>query len=296
VVTIIGEADWRERRAAHEARVDEWLRAYRDRRQHGQKHPVEDFLFTYYSYRPARLRRWHPGAGVALQGASSGEHLTGEFGTDYRRRSDGTLIVDVDAVVARRAETLSWISTLLRRTAQRQSHFGCFGMHEWAMVYRQNADEIRHADWPLRLSPDDTAAVVDANRVRCSHFDAYRFFTPPARSLNLLAPSRANQPDLDQPGCLHANMDLYKWAYKLSPLAGSDLVADCFALTREIRALDMRASPYDLEALGYPPIRVETVDGRSEYAAAQRAFADRAEPLRMRLIEVCEQVGAPVTR
>ena len=30
-------------------------------------------------------------------------------------------------------------------------------------------------------------------------------------------------------------MDLYKWAYKLSPLVPSELVADCFELAREIR-------------------------------------------------------------
>src|SRR5262249_42454941 len=126
---------------------------------------------------------------------------------------------------------------------------------------------------------------VEANRVRCSHFDAYRFFTEPARPLNALRPTRENQPELDQPGCLHANMDLYKWAYKLSPLIPSELVADCFGLAREIRTLDMRASPYDLEALGYPPVRVETPEGRAEYITEQRAFAARAAVLRARLIE-----------
>ena len=33
------------------------------RRQRGVKHPVHDFLFTYYSFRPAQLRRWSPGFG-----------------------------------------------------------------------------------------------------------------------------------------------------------------------------------------------------------------------------------------
>ena len=86
------------------------------------------------------------------------------------------------------------------------------------------------------------------------------------------------------PGCLHANMDLYKWAYKLAPLVAGELVVDCFELARDVRALDMRASPYDLADLGYPPVRVETPEGRSEYAAAQRHFAERAAPLRDRLI------------
>ena len=39
------------------------------RRRSGVKHPVHDFLFTYYSQRPAALRRWHPGWGVALEDA-----------------------------------------------------------------------------------------------------------------------------------------------------------------------------------------------------------------------------------
>jgi hypothetical protein len=163
-------------------------------------------------------------------------------------------------------------------------------MHEWAMVYQQSADDIRHADYPLRLSPTGTDAVVEANRVRCSHFDAYRFFTEPARPLNLLQPTRETQADLDQPGCLHANMDLYKWAYKLSPLTGSELVADCFELAREIRTLDMRASPYDLLDLGYPPILIETPEGKAEYAGRQRDFADRAAVLRNRLIELLDHV------
>ena len=152
------------------------------------------------------------------------------------------------------------------------------------MVYRQRPDEVRHNAWPLRLQPGQIATAVEERGVRCSHFDAYRFFTEPARPLNVLNPTRETQADHDQPGCLHANMDLYKWAYKLRPLTSAELIADCFALARDIRALDMRASPYDLGDLGYPPLAIETAAGRAEYAAAQRAFADRAAPLRERLI------------
>jgi hypothetical protein len=129
--------------------------------------------------------------------------------------------------------------------------------------------------------------VVESLGVRCTHFDAYRFFTPAARPLNLLVPTRDSQPDLEQPGCLHAGMDLYRHAYKLSPLVPSDLVADCFELASEIRTLDMRASPYDLADLGFPPVRVETPEGRAEYVRAQRDFADRAAVLRSRLIDLC---------
>jgi hypothetical protein len=79
-------------------------------------------------------------------------------------------------------------------------------------------------------------------------------------------------------------MDLYKHAFRLTPMLPSELVADCFELARDIRVLDMRASPYDLADLGLDPVRIETPEGKREYAAAQRAFAERARPLRERLI------------
>ncbi|SDY56094.1 hypothetical protein SAMN05444365_102651 [Micromonospora pattaloongensis] len=285
---VLAAAIWRARREAHERTVDAWLTPHLQRRRTGRKHPVEDFLFTYYSHRPAQLRRWHPGAGVLLADATPDE-----FGRDYRAVAGGVEL-DTTAVLGRRAEAVSWIRALLAHTAARNAHFGCFGMHEWAMVYRQTPDEVRHNAWPLRLDPEQTARTVEQNRIRCSHFDAYRFFTAPARPLNLLSPTREAQLDNEQPGCLHANMDLYKWAYKLSPLVPSELVAEAFALAREIRTLDMRASPYDLSALGYPAVRVETPEGRAEYAAAQRDFAERAAPLRARLIEAIDRL--PVTR
>ncbi|MGW0503639.1 3-methyladenine DNA glycosylase [Micromonospora sp. NPDC003241] len=275
---VLDAADWQARRRAHEERVDGWLSGHLERRRRGEKHPVEDFLFTYYSCRPAQLRRWHPGVGVLLREADAVD-----FGPDYRL-VDGGVVLDTGAVLARRGESVRWIGSLLAATSARPAHLGCFGMHEWAMVYRQNQDEVRHRAWPLRLSPERTAEVVEERGVRCSHFDAYRFFTEPARPLNVLRPTRDTQHDHEQPGCLHANMDLYKWAYKLSPLVPSELVADAFALAREIRTLDMRASPYDLAALGYPPVRVETPEGRAAYAGAQREFAERAGVLRDRLL------------
>ncbi|MFI7022601.1 3-methyladenine DNA glycosylase [Micromonospora sp. NPDC049900] len=275
---VLDVADWQARRRAHEERVDGWLTGHLERRRRGEKHPVEDFLFTYYSCRPAQLRRWQPGAGVLLRGADPAD-----FGPDHRE-VDGALTLDVQAVLARRAESVRWIAALLTATAGRPAHLGCFGMHEWAMVYRQTQEEVRHRAWPLRLSPERTAEVVEERGVRCSHFDAYRFFTAPARPLNVLRPTRDTQHEHEQPGCLHANMDLYKWAYKLSPLVPSELVADAFALARDIRTLDMRASPYDLAALGYPPVRVETPEGRAAYAGAQREFAERAGVLRDRLL------------
>jgi hypothetical protein len=103
-------------------------------------------------------------------------------------------------------------------------------------------------------------------------------------------PRSDDRPAFEQPGCLHAGMDLYKHAYRLSPMICSDLVADCFELARDIRVLDMRASPYDLAGLGYAPVPVETPAGKAEYVAAQRAFARRGAPLRDRLLAECDRL------
>jgi hypothetical protein len=59
-----------------------------------------------------------------------------------------------------------------------------------------------------RRAHERTARTVEGNRIRCSHFDAYRFLTPAGRPLNQLAPTGETQHDNEQPGCLHANMDL----------------------------------------------------------------------------------------
>ncbi len=277
MTAVLDEADWRRRRAAHEERVDAWTRPVLERCRRGEAHPVEDFLFTYYSHRPAQLRRWSPGPHVVLTGAD--DAFARSMGVDVR---DGrTLGPAPDRLI----RTAAWIATLLSSTAARPQQFGCFGLHEWAMVHRQRADEVRHAGEPLRLGSEGTTAVIDSLPVRCSHYDAFRFFTPSARPLNALQPTRERQVELEQGGCLHANMDLYKWAYKLSPWVPSELVADCFELARRVRELDMRASPYDLTRLGYEPIRIETPEGRAEYVAAQRAFAAEAAPLRARVAD-----------
>ncbi|HSV38417.1 MAG TPA: 3-methyladenine DNA glycosylase [Nocardioidaceae bacterium] len=276
---------WTARAAAHEARVDGWVAPHLARREQGVAHPVEDFLFTYYSQRPAAFRRWHPGYGVALEDAPTYRALKGYAGDP--------VTVSADHCESQRP-LIESIHTLLTATAARPANLGCFGLHEWAMVYR--SDETRHASWPLRLGSQGTDHVVESHRIGCSHFDAFRFFTPDAAPLNSIQPRRDDRPTFEQPGCLHAGMDLYKHAFRLTPLVSSELVADCFELARDIRTLDMRASPYDFSKLGYEPVRIETAEGRQEYAAAQRSFAERGGPLRRRLIDVCEALLTAVGR
>lgn len=256
-----------------------------ERRAQGIRHPIDDFLFHYYNLRPGHLARWHPGMGIALEDAK------GLAERAFHRIVGGNTIFDTEAFVARRSETITQAGTLLRAAADAEPRFGCFGMHEWAMVYRLAEGETRHPYLKLRFPPDEIARIVESVGCRCSHFDAFRFFTAPARPLNLLHPTRERQAELDQPGCLHANMDLYKWAGKLSPAVAPPLLLATFRLARDIRVIDMAASPYDLRDWGVEPIRVETPEGRREYVHRQRDFSERAAPLRAQLITVVDRLG-----
>jgi len=285
-LSTIAENEWRVSRRQHEELVRPWAEAETDRASRGEKHPVYDFLFDYYSFRPSHLLRWHPGLGCALAGASASEYLQHR---EYRPFPEG-VAADPGQLPPNRRASVEWILTLLENCRDRPPSFGCFGLHEWAMVYR--ADQVRHARYPLRLSADGIAEVVESMPVRCTHYDAFRFFTPAARPLNKLQPSKQLQHDLEQRGCLHVTMDLYKWAFKLSPFTPSDLVAKTFVLATRVREVDMRASPYDFRALGFEPIPVETRDGRAEYERLQRSFAAEGEPLRDELVSLCRRLLA----
>jgi len=279
---ILPPSEWIALRTAHERRVEPWIAPRLQRASQGLRHPVDDFLFEYYPNRPSLLQRWHPGYGVALRGDEA-EYYLGITGYTVSRS-----VVTVDKLPGKRRPFVQWLRQFLVSTAERSSFFACHGLHEWAMVYKTS--EIRHTTQTLRLSPADIARVVDSLPVRCSHYDAFRFFTPEARPLNRLQPARKSSVDLEQPGCLHANMDLYKWSFKLAPWSSSDLTADTFELARDIREVDMRASPYDLQSWGYAPILIERSEGRAEYESLQRGFAERARPLRQRLIDLCDAI------
>jgi hypothetical protein len=281
---ILDSPQWRAIVEAHEARVAPWIEPHLQRLSRGESHPVYDFLFSYYSFSPGQLRRWHPGLGITVTGPGCEEFLTR---TGYEHNGPWVTAA-VRSIKPSRLASFRWLLGMLEAAQSRPAWFGCHGLHEWAMVYRSEA--VRHSKWPLRLPAARLAAFVESQSLCCTHYDAFRFFTPNARPLNRLQPERSTTTDLEQRGCLHANMDLYKWASKLVPFASSTLVADCFELAREIRESDMRASPYDFTALGFPPIPIEHPEGRAEYEALQRIFTHRADPLRARLISLLREL------
>lgn len=271
---------WRARDAAHVERARELTREHRVRRQRGEKHPVWDFLFTYYGYRPSLLERWHPGAGVMLADAADDARASWRWYVEGP--ASDSLAVDDAAFRSEKRQIVRLAEIMLRRTADRPGQFDCFGLHEWAMVYRQ--DEHRHPQ-PLRLGAHGTDTVVEAHELRCTHFDAFRFFTADAVPRNREALRREDQPEREQPGCLHAGMDVYRWAVKLGPLVTGSLLLDAFQLASDARLLDMAAAPYDLSDYGVEPVRIETTDGKAEYVRRQRALAERAAALREGILD-----------
>ncbi len=286
--TVLEPALWAGLQAEHAARADALTAAHRARRAAGVRHPIEDFLVDYYGLRPGRLRRWHPGVGTALAGAGA-PHSDERWYVRTTVEDRQLVTLDVPAFLADRGGTVGYVRGLLAATASRPAQTGCLGLHEWAMVYRQD-DPLRRHDLPLRLGRDGTDAVVDAHPIRCSHIDAFRFFTPQARPLNRLQPTRETQPELEQPGCLHATMDLLKWSMSLGPAVPGAILLDCLELGFAARRLDMQASPYDVTSLGEPTVAIETPDGRAEYVGRQRALAERAAPLRQALVEICDRL------
>lgn len=287
---VIPSADWQQQAARHLQRVGPYADAFVQRRSRGGKHPVHDFLFTYYPFSPSKLRQWVPALGQSLEMNEAVKETHPWLFQLPVLVDDKTLQLDPAHISAPAARAAAFIRQLCTAILERSPRFSCFGLHEWAMVYQQPAEQVRHQGYELRMSPRDLAAFVDAQAITCTHFDAFRFFTPEARPLNTLQPTLDTRMQNEQSGCLHANMDLYKWATKLWPWCGSDLVADAFLLAMEGRDLDMRASPYDLRHMGYEPILIETPAGRERYRTEQQALQEKSAPLRERLRAAAESI------
>jgi hypothetical protein len=279
---VLSAQQWQELREAHRNVVLPWVTPRLERRSLQQSHPVDDFLFEYYPISTNKLLIWHPGFGYALEAT---ELDFEEFPVGSYALVSGQIQIRPDWLSKNEAIALELVS-FLQKTKERPLRTGCFGLHEWAMVL--GAEEVRHEQWPLRLSQEAIRATIDEVGLRCTHFDAFRFFTPIAAPLNPLQLTRIDQKEVEQPGCLHANMDLYKHAQRLAPIFGSQLVRLAFELARDIRAVDMQVAPYDLSDLGVIPIPVETQAGRDEFATHQMQFAKRAQELRLQMISQIE--------
>ena len=108
--------------------------------------------------------------------------------------------------------------------------------------------------------------------------------------------TREDQVRLEQPGCIHANMDLFKYAYQLYPLLPATLLVEALELALAARRIDMRASPYDVRRFEgcEDTLFVETTEGRRQYSLEQEALARRAAPIRGKLLDAYDAVISTV--
>lgn len=284
---LLPAADWTAKAKELLLTVSPYTDSFVKRRDLRTKHPVNDFLFVYYSFSPKKLKQWVPSFTESLT-------ITPETHREYPwlneywfEKKENILSYNKARIHEGALYIAQFIADLCKNIQQRPRRFGCFGLHEWAMVYKSSPEAIRHQGYPLRLSPEEIAHFVESQTLCCTHYDAYRFFTQEARPLNLFTPSLETRLQMEQGGCVHTNMDLYKWATKLWPWIGSDFIAKTFLLALEARALDMRASPYDLRDDGYEPLKIETKEGREQYQKEQQQLAEQASCLRNDLQLFC---------
>ena len=245
-------------------------------------------MFEYYPISAKKLQTWHPGFQYHLEATDVSDDDFSE--NIYSVEPD--ISVNHEWLASQQDAVIAQLDFLVASNS-RPARTGCFGLHEWAMVLGQ--DELRHNDWPLRIEQQQIAKTIDEVGLRCTHFDAFRFFTDEAKPLNPLQLTRADQTNVEQPGCLHANMDLYKIAMRWVPIFGSLFTRQCFRLARDIRTVDMQSAPYDLLGLGVQPIKIETAEGRLLFAQKQKIFSQRAQVLRAQMIKHLE-IAISVTK
>lgn len=245
------------------------------------------------------LRKYSPGMGIVLGGATASSS-TALLDVDSMTFCEKGGSYKVNSLFTRLNSKKAWERFVMHRdvlaaSAARPAFLGCFGMHEWAMLYSGNGTAVKgHQQLPLRVSQEVIDSVIGTpGQLRCTHFDAYRFFQPAAKPLNAVSPlTRPLQQRYEQPGCIHANMDLFRYAYSLYPFISSELLVASLRLAVEARKVDMRASPYDVSGFEgcEEPICVETPQGRKQYVAEQERIAAMGAPLRSKLCEVYDFV------
>ena len=288
-------------------------------------HPIYNFIHNYYQFSPLELRTYSPGLHYNLEGVQSNDfHLIHKFlwPKDYKPNPTDLQSTYVTSPVLTSTATSSTSGPytlslpqpgnclpvkrygiksvqrsrdILLASSDRAPHYGCFGLHEWAMLYSGDSvsgiisdkRSVHQAQLSLRVSQRVIDDTVEKSGLSCTHFDAWRFFQPAAQPLNSNNPmSRSSQIEFEQPGCIHATMDLFKYAFQLYPFIPADLLRRCLTVALEARRVDMRASPYDVSHLPgcASPLCIETVEGKLEYMSEQRRLLEMAQPLRQDLI------------
>eukprot|EP01041_Mallomonas_annulata_P005090 gene5090-10186_t len=313
--TIIKQSDWHSAATDHRQIITDLLYPSNDlpekQRHHLiATHPIYNFMHRYYRFSANDLKKYSPGLGVTFETPISTD--TSDSNLFHPRFLQHDPISETSTYIPFNIShtgihgwpTLLRSYDILTSTLKNKANYRCFGFHEWAMLYSGNSNKNNNENKEiiikkhqenlnLRISQEIINNVVESNQLYCTHFDAWRFFHKDAQILNHYNPIERNTQSLyEQPACIHANMDLFKYAYQAYPLISSRLLLKTLKLAIKARIIDMRASPYDVSQYTEcnPHIEVEVEAGRKVYIHEQEKLASQGYDIRRELIEEYELI------
>jgi hypothetical protein len=199
---------------------------YQDR-----NHPIYNFIFVYFFFNRKILFQYSPGIDVEIESNHDPKELvTINLAPELQPVSshrDNLAVTSIEKKLSKKflQRTLHILKSIQSKTPS----FWCFGLHEWAMQYHSTQQTLTlpqknssFQSLPLRVTQEQIESLINpirheaqssVPRLRCTHYDAIRFFTPSSAPLNVVSPSptRSTVDQYDQPGCIHVNMDLFKY-------------------------------------------------------------------------------------
>ena len=227
-----------------------------------------------------------PGYGVALAGASAHRYLDAPATAARRRRGRDPRLP------ACPREHRRVHRRLLRATAARPARFNCFGLHEWAMVYRVADGASRTA---CRCGSAPRVPTRWSNQCRCAAATSTPTGSSPSRRRRG-TPSTLTRRAQAGRGAAGVRARR-RWTVQVGVQAGA---------AGRIRAGRWTASswpqtpgcwtcgpaPTTCAGYGFEPIAVETPGGsRGVRHGPSRRSAERAAPLRAAIAERCHGAG-----
>ena len=190
-------SSWRQSALEHKARIAALVG---DPSHIDRRHPVYNFIFTYYSFDPKLLLRYSAGQNVLLTGVGVDEADLWCGKGWLPSANGGAGIIDARLTPKSLRRATIHAANVLRASSQRAPHYNCYGLHEWAMLYGgEPTDFNRHQELPLRVTQAELNRVVESLPLKCTHFDAFRFFTPDAAPRNQIVPTPSRFPSLYSP-------------------------------------------------------------------------------------------------
>ena len=172
---VLPPETWRPMAEAHRERIKTLAGGSLQPGDLDRNHPIFNFLFQYYFWKPTQVAQFSPGPGVLLQGVTEADlarHFLhqGILMPKYEPAADAygfdTAALSVKPKVLK---SLLANRELLLATSLRPPILNCFGLHEWAMLYTPPAPDggsptpaTRHQALPLRVSQATINDLVES--------------------------------------------------------------------------------------------------------------------------------------